>query len=100
MQEVPVTTTPLPLDRERQEVLDAVLAKLRPERMRDLLADLIDIHSPTGAEREASEFMTRHLRDVVGIDLREHGQRQGSDRWEWRRRSPAAVFAYRHAYPA
>lgn len=36
--------------------------------MRDLLVRLVDIHSPTGAERAASEFMARVLADEVGID--------------------------------
>lgn len=65
---VPVTTTPLPLDPERQAIFDQVIAHLNPERMRDLLAQLIDIHSPTGGERAASEFMAGYLADTVGID--------------------------------
>ena len=65
---VPVTTTALPFDAERQAIFDAVIAKLNPERMRDLLVDLVDIHSPTGGEREASEFMASYLADEVGID--------------------------------
>ncbi len=62
-----VPTVALPLDGPRQEVLDRVLAHLDPDRMRELLVDLVDIHSPTGAERQASEFMALHLRDEVGI---------------------------------
>lgn len=65
---VPVTTEPLPFDDARQSLFEEVLARLDPERMRDLLVRLVDIHSPTGGEREASEFMASHLRDVVGID--------------------------------
>lgn len=64
---VPVTTTPLPFDGPRQEMFDRVLAHLNPERMRDLLADLVNVHSPTGAERQASEFMAAYLKDAVGI---------------------------------
>lgn len=65
---IAVTTEALPLDAEQQQLLDAVLAKLDPERFTRLLVDLIGIHSPTGGEREISQFMARHLRDVVGID--------------------------------
>jgi acetylornithine deacetylase/succinyl-diaminopimelate desuccinylase-like protein len=68
MKEIPVRTTPLPLTPERQAIFDAVMARLRPERMRDLLVDLIDIHSPTGGERAASEFMVNYLKREVGID--------------------------------
>ncbi|MCX6422778.1 MAG: acetylornithine deacetylase [Actinobacteria bacterium] len=68
MEEVPTTTNALPLTPERQEIFEAVLAHLNADRMRNLLVDVIDIHSPTGAERPASEFMAAHLRDVVGID--------------------------------
>ncbi|MEA5153478.1 hypothetical protein [Raineyella sp.] len=63
-----VTTHPLPLDPERQKMYDAVVSRLDADRMRDLLVDLVDIHSPTGAERAASEFMAAHLTDRVGIE--------------------------------
>lgn len=63
-----VTTQPLALDAERQAMYDSVLAHLDRDRMQRLLVDLVDIHSPTGAERAASEFTARHLKDVVGID--------------------------------
>jgi len=67
---IPVTTQPLPLDSERALILDTVLAHLNADRLRDLLVKLVDIHSPTGAEREASEFMASYLADEVGIDAR------------------------------
>lgn len=63
-----VTTQPLPLDPERRAMYDALVAHLDADRMRDLLVRLVDIHSPTGAERAASEFMAGHLRDEVGIE--------------------------------
>lgn len=63
-----VTTDPLPLDAERQAMYDAVLARLDRDRMQRLLVDLVDIHSPTGAERAVSEFTARHLAEQVGID--------------------------------
>lgn len=69
---VPSPTTPLPLDPARQETLDKVLACLNPGRLRDLLASLVDIHSPTGAERAASEFIAGYLAGPAGIDARYH----------------------------
>lgn len=67
---VPVTTRPLPLDDERQQLLDKLLVHLDPERLRSLLVRLVDIHSPTGGEAEASQFMASYLADEVGIDAR------------------------------
>lgn len=64
------TTRLLPLDDTRREMYEAVCARLDADRFRDLLVDLIDIHSPTGRERAASEFMATHLRERVGIDAR------------------------------
>lgn len=61
------TTSPLPFTPEQEELYDRIIEHLDPARMKQLLADLIDIHSPTGGEREAVEFMTGHLRDVVGV---------------------------------
>jgi len=65
---VPAATEPLPLDPDRQQVLDRVLAHLDPARMRDLLVKLVNIHSPTGAERDASQFMAGYLSEELGID--------------------------------
>jgi acetylornithine deacetylase/succinyl-diaminopimelate desuccinylase-like protein len=65
---VSTDTFPLPLDPTRQAMFDAIVEKMDPERMQSLLVDLVNIHSPTGGERAASEFMASHLSDVVGID--------------------------------
>lgn len=42
-------------------------ANIKPERLQQMIEDLTAIHSPTGAEREASEFMVDYMRSV-GID--------------------------------
>lgn len=62
-------TIDIPLGEERQRWLDATIARLDPERLKTLLFGLTDIHSPTGATRAASEYMTDHLRSI-GMDAR------------------------------
>jgi acetylornithine deacetylase/succinyl-diaminopimelate desuccinylase-like protein len=61
------TTIPLPFSTRQQAWYEQVCAKLDPKRLQKLLFELTDIHSPTGAAREASEFMARYL-DSVGLD--------------------------------
>jgi len=41
-------------------------ARLDAARLKRLLLQLIDIHSPTGAERRASEFIAAYMRDKLG----------------------------------
>lgn len=62
-------TKKVPFGDERQQWLDATVARLNPERLKALLFDLTDIHSPTGAVREASEFMTATL-EGIGMSAR------------------------------
>lgn len=52
----------------RRAMYEAVCDRLNPDRFRDLLVNLINIHSPTGLERPASEFMAGYLREAVGIE--------------------------------
>ncbi len=47
---------------QRQAWFDAVCARLDPARLKTLLARLTDIHSPTGAARDAAVFMAEYLR--------------------------------------
>ncbi|MFZ2175013.1 MAG: acetylornithine deacetylase [Rhodococcus sp. (in: high G+C Gram-positive bacteria)] len=78
----------VPLDAERRAMYEAVCERLDPDRFRDLLVSLINIHSPTGRERQASEFMADYLTTTVGIDthyqpMSEHtgnvlGERRGT----------------------
>lgn len=51
-------TRPLPLTAEQETWYQAVAAKLDADRFKRLLVDLVNIHSPTGGERAASEFLT------------------------------------------
>lgn len=57
-------TTSLPFSPEQSLWYEQARACLKPQRLQALLYELTDIHSPTGATREASEFMARHLRGI------------------------------------
>lgn len=61
-----VATNPLPFTREQQAAYDRACARLDPQRLQRLLVQLTGIHSPTGAARQASEFMADYL---AGIGL-------------------------------
>lgn len=60
-------TIPLPLTDEQKAWYEAACAKINPGRLKQLLFDLTGHHSPTGAVREAAEFMTGYLSEV-GMD--------------------------------
>src|ERR1700733_1778090 len=49
------------LTAEQRGWFDAAAALIEVDRLYDLDRDLTGIHSPTGREREASQFMVRHL---------------------------------------
>lgn len=57
-------TTPAPLSAQQQQWYEAACARIDPRRLQQLLFELTNIHSPTGATRAASEFMTAHLGKV------------------------------------
>lgn len=57
-------TTSLPLSLEQRQWYELARAKLDPKRLQKLLFQLTNIHSPTGATREASEFMRRHMQSI------------------------------------
>ncbi len=59
----------LPLDEQRRRWYEAACNRIDPDRLKQLVFDLTAKHSPTGAEREASEFMAGYL-NSVGIDAR------------------------------
>lgn len=56
-----VSTTPLPFSPAQQAWYEKACAKLDAGRLQKLLFELTDIHSPTGATRDASQFMARHF---------------------------------------
>lgn len=49
------------LSPEQQAWYDKACAAVNKERLRQLNLDLVNIHSPTGAEKEASEFMQQYM---------------------------------------
>ncbi|MFC5697131.1 M20 family metallopeptidase [Pseudomonas sp. GCM10022186] len=57
-------TTSLPFSPEQSQWYEQARARLDPQRLQRLLFELTNIHSPTGAAREASEFMSRHLQGI------------------------------------
>ncbi len=63
--EVPVKK--LPLSAEQRQWLDAALAAVSEERITRFLVELVSIHSPTGKEREASEWLAKQL-TAIGLD--------------------------------
>ena len=46
---------------QQQQWYDAACAEINEERLKQLIFDLTARHSPTGAEREASEFMVDYM---------------------------------------
>ncbi|MCY1499350.1 peptidase, ArgE/DapE family [compost metagenome] len=62
-------TTSLPFSAEQSQWYERARACLDPKRLQQLLFALTDIHSPTGATREASEFMRRHMQ-AIGMQAR------------------------------
>jgi acetylornithine deacetylase/succinyl-diaminopimelate desuccinylase-like protein len=59
-------TRPLPFSPEQQGWYSSACQKLDSDRLKKLLLALIDIHSPTGAERHASEFVARWMAERLG----------------------------------
>jgi acetylornithine deacetylase/succinyl-diaminopimelate desuccinylase-like protein len=63
--DVPVKRAPL--STEQRQWLEKAVSLLDEERMRAFNCAITDIHSPTGDEREISEWMVRHMREM-GLD--------------------------------
>jgi acetylornithine deacetylase/succinyl-diaminopimelate desuccinylase-like protein len=64
-----MTTTPLALSAQQQQWLDQACARVSGARLKQLNLELTSIHSPTGAERAASEHMVAHMR-AMGLQAR------------------------------
>ena len=64
-------TVQKPLSAEQQAHYEAACARLDPERLKRLLFDITNIHSPTGATREVCEYLAGHMENV-GLRSRYH----------------------------
>ena len=53
-----------PLNRQQQSWYELALSKLDTHRLKRLLAQLTDIHSPTGATREIAQFLEQYMRNA------------------------------------
>ena len=60
-------TQQVPLSAQQRSWYDTARGKINQERLTQVILDLTNIHSPTGDEREASQFMVDYL-NSVGID--------------------------------
>jgi acetylornithine deacetylase/succinyl-diaminopimelate desuccinylase-like protein len=60
------STTPIPLSDDQEGWYSEACARLDSERLKRLLLKLVDIPSPTGAERHASEFIAEYMRQNLG----------------------------------
>ncbi|HEY7060762.1 MAG TPA: peptidase dimerization domain-containing protein [Chloroflexota bacterium] len=59
-----VAVQPRPLSAEQQAWLERAWAEIDEERMRRLLAGMVEIPSPTGEERPLAEYVAAYLRDA------------------------------------
>ena len=57
-------TTQIPFTQEQKRWYDQACEKLDQDRLKKLLFDLTDIHSPTGATADASQFMTSYMSNM------------------------------------
>jgi acetylornithine deacetylase/succinyl-diaminopimelate desuccinylase-like protein len=57
-------TAPAPFTPEMEAAYQRAKAKLDPARLKQLLFDITDIHSPTGATRNVAEFVADHMASI------------------------------------
>ena len=62
-----MSTNKVSLSDQQSGWIKTAQSKINPQRLQQLTEDLTAIHSPTGGEREASEFMVEYMRNV-GMD--------------------------------
>lgn len=60
------TTQPKPFTPEQDKAYQTAKALIDTERLKTLLFDVTDIHSPTGATHEISEFVAGHM-ETIGL---------------------------------
>ena len=62
-------TKSVPFSGRQRDWYESACANINAQRITDLVCALTDIHSPTGAERDASEYLAGYL-PTLGIDAR------------------------------
>ena len=58
------TTTAMPFTPEMEAAYEKARALLDPARLKQLLFDITDIHSPTGATRDVAEYIAGHMQTI------------------------------------
>ena len=64
MEPNPISTTPMPLRADMAEAYAKARACLNAGRLKQLLFDITDIHSPTGATRQVAEHVAARMREI------------------------------------
>ena len=64
-------TLQVPFTKEQRQWYEKARDKLNPQRLKKLLFNLTNIHSPTGATRDASHFMVDYI-DAMGLNAAYH----------------------------
>lgn len=57
-------TKQIPFSAEQTQWYEEARARINPKRLQQLLFELTDIHSPTGATKAASEYMVKHMQSI------------------------------------
>lgn len=65
------------LSDEQRKLYERAIAKINPERLKQLIFDLTDIHSPTGKEKQASQFLVNYM-DAANFDAHYQGINEDS----------------------
>src|ERR1700730_18372656 len=60
------STIQVPFSDQQERWYSEACARLDSERLKRLLLQLVDIPSPTGGERRASEFIAEYVREQLG----------------------------------
>ncbi len=80
-------TVKMPFSAAQEDAYAKARAKLDPQRLKQLLFEITNIHSPTGATREVSEFVAQRMAEIglktkldpmTGISSNVLGEKRGS----------------------
>lgn len=64
-------TKQVPFSAQQAEWYEKAKASLNPKRLQKLLFELTNIHSPTGATKDAALYMQHHM-ETIGLKTRAH----------------------------